>query len=40
MSYWYANYIGLVKSASKTATMESESQLSDYSFKKPPAKAN
>ncbi len=35
MTYWYANYIGLVKSASKTANMESESQLADYSFKKP-----
>lgn len=35
MSYWYASYIGLVKSASKTANMESESVLADYSFKKP-----
>ncbi|MBA3994055.1 MAG: hypothetical protein C0469_11060 [Cyanobacteria bacterium DS2.3.42] len=35
MTYWYADYIGLVKSASKTANMESESQLADYSFKKP-----
>ncbi|MCC7532172.1 MAG: hypothetical protein IT342_26955 [Candidatus Melainabacteria bacterium] len=35
MTYWYANYIGLVKSASRTANMESESQLADYSFKKP-----
>ncbi len=36
MNYWYANYVGLVKSATKTATVESESQLLDYSFKKPP----
>ncbi len=38
MSYWYANYIGLVKSAAKTANMESETMLLDYSFKKPPKK--
>lgn len=38
MSYWYADYIGLIKSSSKTASMESESQLIDYSFKKPPPK--
>lgn len=38
MSYWYANYIGLVKSATKNGTVESESQLLDYSFKKPPTK--
>lgn len=37
-SYWYANYIGLVKTAVKNATVESESQLLDYSFKKPPTK--
>lgn len=35
MSYWYANHIGLVKSATTSATTESESQLFDYSFKKP-----
>ncbi|MDZ4836473.1 MAG: hypothetical protein SGJ27_22080 [Candidatus Melainabacteria bacterium] len=38
MSYWYANYIGLVKSAAKSGPMESESSLLDYSFKKPPQK--
>ena len=38
MSYWYANYIGLVKSTATSATMDSESQLLDYSFKNPPPK--
>lgn len=38
MSYWYANYIGLVKSASKSGPVDTESQLFDYSFKKPPQK--
>ncbi|CAN5137265.1 hypothetical protein BH10CYA1_BH10CYA1_58280 [soil metagenome] len=38
MSYWYANYIGLVKSTATSGPMESESQLLDYSFKKPPPK--
>jgi hypothetical protein len=38
MTYWYANYIGLVKTAAKSGPLESESSLQDYSFKpKPPA---
>lgn len=35
LCYWYANYIGLVKSTATSASMETESQLLDYSFKKP-----
>lgn len=38
MNFWYAPWIGLVKSASKSGPLESESSLQDYSFKKPPTK--
>ncbi|MBX3136473.1 hypothetical protein KF707_09570 [Candidatus Obscuribacterales bacterium] len=35
MTYWYAPWIGLVKTGAKSGPMESESSLLDYSFKKP-----
>jgi hypothetical protein len=33
-TYWYANWIGLVKSMTDTGSVKSTSQLLDYSFKK------
>ncbi|HQR37154.1 MAG TPA: hypothetical protein PLF26_02040 [Blastocatellia bacterium] len=34
-TYWYANWIGLVKSMTDTGTVKSTTELVDYSFKKP-----
>jgi uncharacterized protein DUF3108 len=33
-TYWYANWVGLVKSMTDTGSVKSSSQLVDYSFKK------
>lgn len=38
MTYWWAPWIGLVKSAAKNQYVDSEASLLDYSFKKPPPK--
>jgi hypothetical protein len=32
-TYWYANWVGLVKSMTDTGTVKSTTELSDYSFK-------
>jgi len=34
-TYWYANWIGLVKSMTETGNVKSTTELVDYSFKKP-----
>jgi hypothetical protein len=34
-TYWYANWIGLVKSTTESGTVKSTTELVDYSFKKP-----
>jgi hypothetical protein len=34
-TYWYANWIGLVKSMTESGTVKSTTELVDYSFKKP-----
>jgi hypothetical protein len=34
-TYWYANWIGLVKSMTETGGVKSTTELIDYSFKKP-----
>jgi hypothetical protein len=34
-TYWYANWIGLVKSMTDTGAVKSTTELVDYSFKKP-----
>lgn len=34
-TYWYANWIGLVKSMTDTGSVKSTTELVDYSFKKP-----
>src|SRR4029079_12800427 len=33
-TYWYANWIGLVKSMTDTGSVQSTTELVDYSFKK------
>jgi hypothetical protein len=37
-TYWYAGWIGLVKSTTESGSVKSTTELIDYSFKKPPAK--
>lgn len=37
-TYWYANHIGLVKSATQSGPVGSVTELVDYSFKRPPGK--
>jgi hypothetical protein len=34
-TYWYANWVGLVKSMTDTGSVQSTTELVDYSFKKP-----
>lgn len=34
-TYWYANHVGLVKSMTDTGSVQSTTELLDYSFKKP-----
>jgi hypothetical protein len=34
-TYWFANWIGLVKSVTDTGSVVSTTELLDYSFKKP-----
>jgi hypothetical protein len=34
-TYWYANWVGLVKSMTDTGSVQSTTELLDYSFKKP-----
>ncbi|MCA9801117.1 MAG: hypothetical protein KC777_03985 [Cyanobacteria bacterium HKST-UBA02] len=38
MTYWWAPWVGLVKTAAKNSVVDSEASLVDYSFKKPPPK--
>jgi hypothetical protein len=33
-TYWYANWIGLVKSMTDTGSVQSTTELMDYSFKR------
>jgi hypothetical protein len=37
-TYWFANWVGLVKSATQSGPVGSVTELLDYSFKKPPTK--
>src|SRR4030095_4403317 len=37
-TYWFANGVGLVKSATQSGTVGTVTELLDYSFKKPPSK--
>ena len=34
-TYWYANWVGLVKSTIESPSFKSTGELLDYSFKKP-----
>jgi hypothetical protein len=34
-TYWFANWVGLVKSMTDTGSVKSTTELMDYSFKKP-----